>query len=134
MIAEQKAVLAANAAFYDAFAARDVQGMDELWARRVPVVCIHPGWQPLHGRDAVIESWRQILEGPAPPAIRCSREMVYLLGAAAFVVCHEDVHGAELVATNVFVLEDGSWRMVQHHAGGVAHPEADSTPPPGSLH
>ena len=34
----------------------------------------------------------------------------------AYVVCYEDVEGAFLIATNVFVHEDGTWRMAHHHA------------------
>ena len=43
MIPDEHAVLAANAAFYRAFAERDVDAMDALWARSIPVACIHPG-------------------------------------------------------------------------------------------
>ncbi len=34
---DDRALLGANAAFYDAFATRDIEAMDELWARGVPV-------------------------------------------------------------------------------------------------
>jgi hypothetical protein len=38
------------------------------------------------------------------------------------VTCYEgNAHQpAHLAATNVFVLEDGQWRMVHHHAGPLA--------------
>ena len=41
---ENRALLAANEAFYRAFASRDAEAMAGLWARTVPVACIHPGW------------------------------------------------------------------------------------------
>jgi len=59
-----RAVLAANEAFYRAFAARDFGRMDGLWATGSFVTCIHPGWGVVRGRDAVIASWRSILESP----------------------------------------------------------------------
>jgi hypothetical protein len=58
---DQDAVLAANLEFYRAFATRDLKAMDALWARRVPVACLHPGWTALKDRDAIIESWAGIL-------------------------------------------------------------------------
>jgi hypothetical protein len=42
-IADREQVLFANEAFYRAFADRDIDAMDALWARGEPVLCIHPG-------------------------------------------------------------------------------------------
>src|SRR5215469_7466233 len=58
---EADALLAANLDFYRAFATRDMAAMERVWARETPVLCLHPGWALLRGRDAVLESWRQIL-------------------------------------------------------------------------
>lgn len=63
-MSEQEAVLAANLAFYQAFAQRDGAAMARLWAERAPVTCIHPGWPALEGRAAVLESWADILANP----------------------------------------------------------------------
>src|SRR5579883_2287878 len=62
-------VLAANGAFYAAFNARDMDAMASIWAARAPVACIHPGWNVLIGRDAVLDSWRGILSNPEQPRI-----------------------------------------------------------------
>lgn len=134
MTADETAVLAANDAFYQSFAARDLKALDRLWARRAAVACIHPGWQPLHGREAVLSSWKDILSNPGSPAIACVHPTVHVLGDAAFVVCNERLPGAELVATNIFVREDGEWRLVQHHAGGVAVPSSTEPEPSGTVH
>ena len=133
MTADESAVLAANEAFYRAFASRDLKALDRLWAQRAGVVCIHPGWQPLRGREAVLDSWKDILGNPGAPAIACFRPTVHVLGEVAFVVCNERLPGAELVATNIFVREDGEWRLVQHHAGGVAVPSPEPEPS-GTVH
>jgi hypothetical protein len=51
---EKDRVLSANLEFYRAFARRDVEAMDGLWARTLPVSCIHPGWMALREREAVL--------------------------------------------------------------------------------
>ncbi len=115
-------VLSANASFYEAFRGESLPAMDALWARRVPVACIHPGWPALVGRARVIASWKAIFESGAP-AIECAAAEAHVLGDVAFVTCSELVDDGQLVATNLFAREDGSWRMVHHHAGPVAGPE-----------
>jgi ketosteroid isomerase-like protein len=125
-------VLAANAAFYRAFADHDADAMEALWAQRDAVACVHPGWQALHGRDEVMASWRSILDSPDAPEISCSRASVYATGEVAFVLCVERLQGGTLAATNVFVREGGEWRIVHHHAGPIARgrdDDADEEPP-----
>ncbi len=113
----QQAVISANEAFYTAFRNRDMQAMDAIWAHNDEVAVIHPGWPSLTGRDQVMTSWRMILEDGSPPKIRSVEPKAYIYGNAAFVVCYEDVGGGFLIATNIFVFEDGAWRMVHHQAG-----------------
>ena len=125
---DEEAVLAANAAFYRAFLDRDVDAMEALWARTTRVACVHPGWQVLSGRDAVMASWRGILNG-VPPAIRCTEAIACVTGSSAFVVCTESIDSAELVATNVFVREEGAWKLAHHHAGPVANDGDDDEHP-----
>jgi hypothetical protein len=129
-------VLAANQAFYTAFARGDLTVIDALWAQRAPVACIHPGWGALHGREEVMESWRSILEGGPGPTVRCTRPSAAVLGDSAYVVCGETIQGAELVATNYFIREDGAWKLVLHQAGPVhrrAEPRRRAPPRTGLL-
>ena len=119
------AILAANEAFYDAFRREDPTAMNEIWAQRAPVACIHPGWDALLGRDRVMASWREIMENGAP-AIRCVAPRVQLLGEVALVICEEHVGGGRLIATNVFFHEDGQWRIVHHQAGPIASGDQDT--------
>ncbi len=125
-------VLRANEAFYDAFASGDIEGMDELWARALPVACVHPGWEPLHGREEVMASWRAILLGGNVPPIRCEEPRAFLVGDAGYVTCIERIRGEPLVATNIYALEDGVWQLVHHHASAIADEARgiDETPPP----
>jgi ketosteroid isomerase-like protein len=118
-------VLAANRAFYLAFAKRDWRAMDDLWARQAAVACIHPGWRPLRGREDVMASWRAIFESGGAPPIVCSEATAHVMGDCAFVICHEDLPGGRLVATNVFVREGDDWRMAHHQAAAVALPDDD---------
>ncbi len=107
-------IVSANEAFYAAFRDEDLDAMDRLWALRAPCACVHPGWPPLIGRDQVMASWRAIMAGGAPP-IRCGAARVLMLGEVAQVVCEEHVGADRVIATNVFVREDGRWAMVHHH-------------------
>lgn len=109
-------VLAANAAFYEAFASADGAAMEGLWARRAPVACIHPGWGLLVGREDVVESWRRIFDN-APPDIICHGARAFLLGNTAYVVCLEIMPEGVLIATNFFVREETGWRIAHHQAG-----------------
>ena len=47
--ADLEAVLEANQAFYEAFEARDIDAMSELWEHTDRVVCTHPGSATLAG-------------------------------------------------------------------------------------
>jgi hypothetical protein len=124
--AEESEVLAANAAFYRAFAGRDLGAMDALWARQVPVACVHPGYDVIQGRLDVMASWRSILGNSQGTAISCSRPSACVLGETALVVCTEMVDGAEL-----FAREDGAWKLVHHQAGPVLRrPSGTKKSPP----
>ena len=125
-------ILEANQAFYRAFAARDLPAMAALWAVRVPVACVHPGWDALRGREEVMASWRAVLGGQ-PPAVTCTSASAHVLGETAFVICQERLPGARLVATNVFVREAGAWRLVHHQAGALARAPQEAPPPGGTL-
>ncbi len=117
---EHADVLAANAAVYQAFADRDVKAMAELWAREAPVACIHPAWTALTGRADVLKSWEGILTNPDAPTIEVREAVVQRHGDVAIVLCRELVQGNPMEATNVFVREDGAWRMTHHHASAIA--------------
>jgi ketosteroid isomerase-like protein len=128
---DSDAVLAANLEFYRAFSGRNLPAMDALWAERAPVTCIHPGWTALCGRDIVLESWRGILANPDSPRVACFDEQVFLHGEVAIVLCEEELEGGTLAASNVFVREDGAWRLVHHQAGQII--QRQPAPRPGRL-
>ena len=114
--ADRAAVFAANEAFYAAFAGKDFEAMDALWAREAPVACVHPLGEMLVARDEIMETWRAILGNPEQPRVVGVSEQVTLAGDLAFVVGREFVAGSAIVVTNIFVRERGEWRMAHHHS------------------
>jgi len=126
------AALSQNLEFYRAIGARDLAAMERIWAREVPVCCIHPGWTVIHGRSLVLESWRAILTGPRPPQILCYEEDATVYDGLALVTCEEELDGGSLAASNLFVLEHGLWRLIHHQATPImARPQS---PPRGPIH
>lgn len=116
---EREAVLAANRAFYRAFAERDVEAMDQIWATTGAVICLHPGQAPLLSRAEIMASWRGILRHPEAPRVRCIDEWVVGRPGLAIVVCREILPEGQLMATNTFARQSDGWRMVGHHSGPV---------------
>lgn len=135
---DHEALLFANEAFYRAFADRDMEAMDEIWADDDSVACIHPGWGPLFGRDEVMQSWAAIIANPNSPDIACLSATAHIFGSAGFVVCYEEIAGQYLVATNIFVRDGSIWKLVHHQAGPTATlppaEEPDETDDPGFVH
>ncbi|HZD25417.1 MAG TPA: nuclear transport factor 2 family protein [Alphaproteobacteria bacterium] len=132
MLDQREVILFANEAFYRAFADHDYEAMEEAWAREAPVSCAHPGWGPLHGRDAVLQSWLAILANPEAPEVAYHAPRAFQHGEMAYVICYEEIAETMLLATNIFVHEDGRWRLVHHLAGPTdgAPPEEEASVPP----
>jgi ketosteroid isomerase-like protein len=118
-MSDEAAILAANAAYYRAFTSADFAAMCRIWADD-NVSCIHPGWPVLLGRQAILESYREILRNPDQERIEPRNETVMATGDEARVFCVEFVGGAALAATNLFKRVNGAWRMTHHQAGPIA--------------
>lgn len=121
-----QSILKANELFYQAMINGDYSSMEPLWSASDDVTVIHPGWPALHGREAVMDSWRRIMTGPSTRDIFCRNARCCLADKMAFVVCSECFPEGELVATNIFVLEQGEWKII-HHQGGPIQVIADDT-------
>lgn len=132
---EVAAVLAANETFYHAFATGDYAIMAQLWTRAEAASCVHPGWPPVHGRGKVLETWRGILGHPPRPAIRTVEPAASVHGDTALVVCWEAIGEIYLVASNLFVREDGEWRLVHHQSGQTEkRPKTDISEATRTIH
>lgn len=118
-LSDLDAVLSVNLDFYRAFNERSAAAMEALWARSVPVLCVHPGWTALASRAEVIESWRAILANPEAPHVMVHDDRAFLYGDIAIVQCEEELDSGHLVATNMFVREAGGWKMIHHQASPI---------------
>ena len=122
--APTEAVLAVNRAFYDAFEARDIDAMSEVWEHSDRVVCTHPGWQTLRGWGSVSGSWFALFRGPQELQFILTNDCVSVEGDTAWVSVDENLLGGAVggtvAALNVFVFDGERWRMVAHHGSPVA--------------
>lgn len=120
-----EAVSAANAAFYAAFEAADLDAMDAVWEHSDRVVCTHPGWATLRGWPAVRESWQGLLQGPDRLQFILTDAVVEVAGGAGWVTVDENLLGGSggargtVAALNVFVRSPQGWIMVAHHGSPV---------------
>ena len=140
MTPEQLAVADANESFYRAVSAGDLAAMEDLWFPAEWAECVHPGWTSLRGWEAVRDSWKMLFDSETRVAVSITEVRVRILGDVAWVSClernatadAEQIHTSLAQATNLFVLHDGKWRMVVHHASPVPFltPQAPRT---GSL-
>lgn len=129
---DDSALIAANAAYYHAFAARDIAAMNELWALD-GVSCVHPGWPALIGRTAVLGSYRDIFRNPTQERVTARDEKTLVEGDDGRVFCVEEVGGGLLLAANWFRLIDGAWRLLHHQASPLA-PAPSARDPKPSFH
>src|SRR5579872_3391743 len=131
----EAAVLAVNRRYYEAFEARDLDAMSDLWERTERAICTHPGWATLEGWGAVAASFFALFQNGSQLQFVLTRERVHVVGDAAWVSVDEnllgDQGGVTVSAINVFVRSDGRWHMVCHHGSvvqGGAAPDPDSDP------
>jgi len=113
----------AEQAFYEAFANADLALMMTVWAERDFIECIHPMSNRAQGYEAVEESWREIFEGGLRVQLKLSgiHRTQDALIAVHILYEHLSTPGDDnswppVIATNVFQLVEGSWRMIHHHA------------------
>lgn len=125
---------AAEAAFYAAFAALDLEQMRAVWLDSPDSSCIHPGGGLLQGAAAILGSWGEIFRDSEPP--RVAHRLVQATSDAHLVVhtVEEDVSSgagqrrALILATNIYRLTDDGWRMLAHHAS-LPLVESKAAPP-----
>lgn len=122
--------LFANEAFYLAFNQKDAGAMRSIWSASEDLLCLHPGWSALVGRKAVLGSWDNILTNQNQGQLQMyepqAMPVANTQGQAVVVVCYEQVGSSIMVATNLFVTEQGLPKMTAHQSG----PCGDPPPPP----
>lgn len=130
---DEASLIAANAAYYRAFAARDLPAMETIWAEGA-VSCVHPGWPALVGRTAVIGSYRDIFRNAAQESVTPREERALIEAEDGRVFCVEAVGGGLLLATNWFRFIDVRWRLIHHQASPLAAPPRQAPGPKPSFH
>jgi len=134
-VGDVEQVRAANAAFYSAFEARDLDAMAEVWERSDRSSVTHPGWPRLSGWAKVAGSWDAIFRNTPYIQFVLTDERIDVIGDTGWVSVDENIlqstgapegselSGARVAATNVFVRDGGRWRMVLHHGSPVGAPD-----------
>lgn len=116
-------MLAVNRRYYEAFEARDLETMSDLWERSDMAVCTHPGWAALEGWAAVAASFFALFQNGAQLQFVLTRERVTVVGDAAWVSLDEnllgDQGGVTVSTVNLFVRRAGGWKMAGHHGSVV---------------
>ena len=110
-------------AFYAAFARLDADAIGALLSN-AQASCIHPGGPLLEGKDAVLQSWREIFTSARPPTMAHRTLQRLEDGALAVHLVEERIRpsgeastkAALVFATNVYVRDNGGWRLARHHA------------------
>jgi len=131
----------AEAAFYEALEAGDLEAMLEVWADDEEVVCIHPGGPRLAGYDQVRESFAQIFASGQRLKVHVSNQVVLSGMMLAVHSLHENilVQGesrprAPVAATNVYLRTGNGWRMILHHGSPAPQAPRASAESPKILH
>lgn len=124
----------AERAFYDAFSKLDIDAMQHVWADSPDASCIHPGGGLVQGVEGVIDSWRSIFRDTSPPRVDYRIVQASADSRLAVHTVEEHVSSSDgqrhavVLATNIYVNRDGSWRMLAHHAS-LPLVEREPTPP-----
>jgi ketosteroid isomerase-like protein len=141
---DEQAVERANAEFYAAFEAVDLERMSEVWAAgpyAASVTCVHPGWPMLRGRAEVLRAWALIMANTPYIQFVLTDLNVDVHGDQAIVTCGENIltaddeteagflAGGSVVTTNIFVRDAGEWRLWLHHGSPVLNQVADDEGP-----
>ena len=114
---------AANARFYQALEAGDLDVMIDVWSHEDTISCAHPGRPPLVGWPATAASWTAIFSGGGNPQVIVTEERLVRRGSIGWVTVTEnmisDGHTGAASAINVFEHDGRTWRLVAHHAAPV---------------
>jgi ketosteroid isomerase-like protein len=117
----------AEQAFYRAFAAADFNAMKDVWAPQ-DSTCIHPGGTLLQEPETILKSWQHILSAQGAAELRV--EVLYRQARKDHVIHvvrehfrnHSNRPAMPVLATNVYLLQSGGWRMCVHHASTETPP------------
>ncbi|WP_018954823.1 YybH family protein [Thioalkalivibrio sulfidiphilus] len=127
----------AEAAYYAAFQAADLDAMMDVWLEHPDIVCMHPvGGHLLRGYPAVLEGWLHVFARELD--IKLELKHVVRTVTADLAVHSGEEHitrsgdtgvSGIIRVTNVYQRTLDGWRMVQHHASpGPREPHVEAPP------
>jgi len=126
-LADRKAVLATNQAFYDAFSQRDIGSMSSLWWQGSTSLCVHPGGRIIIGWESIRTSWESIFNNTNSLEIDFEVIKLETDRSLAYIAVREIVlqssrgrkFKAESSATNIFQKMAQKWYLVNHHGSPI---------------
>ena len=126
----------ANEAFYRAFEAMDVEQMAQSWVQSDATVCVHPGWDTLHGWPQIRESWRTIFANTGYMRFNASDVRIQIMEETACVSCIENIFTvidgmtihSRVACTNIFVWREERWLLLIHHGSPIAESQSIRVP------
>ena len=129
----------AEAAFYEALEAGEIEAMMEVWAEDEEIVCVHPGGARLAGYNQIRESWAQIFGSGQRLRVHVSNPVVLSGMMLAVHSVNENIlvqgeSRAPVTATNVYLRTGNGWRMILHHGSPAPQVPRASAELPKILH
>ena len=131
----------AEAAFYEALEAADLESMMEVWAEDEEIVCVHPGGPRLAGYDQVRASWAQMFGSGQKLKVHLTHQVVVSGMMLSIHSVHENIlvpgearPRPPVAATNVYLRTGNGWRLLLHHASPVPQAPQRQADSPKILH
>lgn len=123
----------AEAAFYSAFQAGDIDLMMSVWSQHETTCCIHPGGPRLEGWQLIQESWQQIFSNEGKLEFEIQQEKVAVQNDVAIHHVIESIlvdgkMRSEILATNIYINTNDGWKMIVHHASPELQPKVEQSP------
>lgn len=117
-----------NARFYEAFEKGDIHLLEGVWSHADDVRCVHPGCGMLTGWAAIRKSWEEIFSSATRLRFSLRNVAARPMEPLGIVTLVEEIvfrdgptmHSASVLATNLFELIGGEWRMIHHHGSLIA--------------
>ena len=135
-----ESLLEANETFYHTFESLNFEDLRRLWENSERVFCVYPGWPPLIGYPAVLDSWQRIMRNTSLIRFSLTGVRAHLAGELGIVTCTEQIqnesgqerHNSGAVSTNLFSYhrQEARWLLFHHHA---AHTEIPAEGDEGVL-
>ncbi|KAG6473000.1 F-box protein SKIP8-like [Zingiber officinale] len=120
--ATTKAVVTANAEFYNIIRERSFPDMSQFWLNADYVNCIHASGELFTGYNAVLESWALAFNwgqgGGQGIDLQVRNVRARILGSMAWVTmnAYVDLDMGSFHVTNIYEFHHGQWYMVHHHS------------------